>query len=225
MTTLSSTAIGAATRARLDSLYRGEPQPGTDGALYPIDTITRISHEAGQWLHATVLEERPRFTFEIGMAYGFSTLHILDALAQLGAGHHWACDPGQTNYWHGIGLANVERARTGDRLSFIERTSAATVPLLAEAGLHFDLVFVDGAHTFDAVMLDFTLVAPRCAPGGLVILDDLWMPAIRRAVEFVETNRRDFTRVETPIASLAAFRRTGSDERPWDHFVDFSSAA
>jgi hypothetical protein len=56
--------------------------------------------------------------------------------------------------------------------------------------------------------------------GGCIVLDDLWMPSIRRAVAFIRSNRQDFEELKTP-PNIAAFRRIREDERPWHHFVDF----
>ena len=44
----------------------------------------------------------------------------------------------------------------------------------------FDFIFVDGAHRFDDVLVDFYLIRPSARKvGGLMVLDDIWMASIR----------------------------------------------
>ncbi len=39
----------------------------------------------------------------------------------------------------------------------------------------FDLIYIDGEHRFDDVLVDFVLSAELCNLNGYVVLDDLWM--------------------------------------------------
>jgi len=57
--------------------------------------------------------------------------------------------------------------------------------------------------------------------GGCIILDDMWMPSIRRVVAFICWNRNDFKELKTPLSNIAAFRRIGEDTREWNHYVEF----
>lgn len=207
--------------AHLATLYAGGPQTGVDGKPHPIDAVTRIAPEQGMLLRDLVLGQRPQFTLEIGLAYGFSSLYILDALETLGVGHHFALDPYQRSYWHGIALAHVEAAGAGDRFTFIEERAAHALPRFLELGIRPGVIFIDGDHKFDSAFVDFYFAAQLCPPGGVIVLDDMWMPAIRRVTAFIEANRHDFTREASDIDNVAIFRRTGEDARSWDHYVPF----
>lgn len=79
---------------------------------------------------------------------------------------------------------------------------------------------IDGCHHFDEVMTDFSMSAFVCKTGGYMVLDDMWMPAIRKAVSFIEMNRTDFIEI-TAVSNVAAFQKVASDKRSWDHFKDF----
>lgn len=57
--------------------------------------------------------------------------------------------------------------------------------------------------------------------GGYIVLDDMWMPSIRKVVSFVRRNRSDLSEVATPVLNLAAFQKVAEDIRNWDHFKDF----
>ena len=82
-------------------------------------------------------------------------------------------------------------------------------------------VYVDGNHRFDGVLIDMVLSDPLLEVGGLLLLDDTWMPSVQKALRFFETNRTDYRREPCPEASLAVLRKVARDERDWRHFVDF----
>jgi hypothetical protein len=209
-------------RSALLSMYANEPQCGSDGVFHALDTVTRISPAQGMWLYELCRELNPKQTAEIGLAYGFSTIYFLAALHENGTGSHTAIDPFQGGpYWHGIGFYHAETLATSDGFRFINKNSFPALVDLAAAGERFEVVFIDGSHRFDDALIDFTLAAELCPLGGYVLLDDMWMPSIQRAASFIRRNRTDFAEVATPISNIAAFKRTGHDERQWNHHVDF----
>lgn len=211
-------------RSRLLSMYRGEPQLGSDGQLHAIDEHTRISRSQGMWLYELCLATKPKATVEIGMAYGYSTLYFLAALAKLRAGHHTAIDPLQRTLWHGIGLTHAQTVSADDAtfgFTMIEDRSDRVATDLARAKQTFDVIFIDGNHRFDDVLADFYLYAPRCAKAGYIIFDDMWMNSIQTVVAFVRANRKDFAEIPTAERNIAVFRKTGHDTREWNDFHEF----
>lgn len=209
-------------RAVLLSMYDNRPQLGEDGLEHPLDSIARISPAQGMWIYDLCRQLRPLATLETGLAYGFSTIFFLAARQKNGLGDHTAIDPfqRQTPGWAGIGLRHGRRLG-GEHFQFVEEMSATALARLAHEGRQFQVIFIDGSHLFDDVMLDFTLSSLLSPVAGHIIFDDMWMPAIQLAVNFVRTNRQDFAAVPTPIPNIAVFRRLGRDTRHWAHFVDF----
>lgn len=208
-------------RSALLSMYRNEPQLGSEGRQHPLDGRTAIGPEQGLWLYSLCREMKPESTLEIGLAYGFSTLYFLAAIHENGTGHHIALDPFQNKLWSGIGVTHAQNLGMIDSFGFIEEKSAPVLLHLAEQGRMFEIIFIDGSHRFDDVLMDFTLSAPLCSTGGCIVLDDMWMPSIRRAVSFVRANRKDFTELKTGFSNIAAFRRIADDARPWNHYEQF----
>jgi predicted O-methyltransferase YrrM len=217
---LLSSSLPEVFAARLASMYAREAQLGEAGAEYPLDGVTQVSIEQGLWLHQLCLKVRPKKTLEIGLGYGFSTLYFLAAIFQNKVGHHTAVDPSQSS-WHGVGLANVGRVGMESSFRFINDRSFPAFIDLGRAGEAFEIIFIDGSHKFDDVLVDFTLASNLCPQDGYVVLDDMWMPSIRKAVAFLRSNRTDFLSVETPVPNIAMFQRVAPDARPWDHFQDF----
>jgi predicted O-methyltransferase YrrM len=172
-------------------------------------------------LYTLVRERRPAVTIEIGMFTGASTLAILKALDDNGAGEHHVCDPFQSTYGRGAGLRNVEAAGLGQRMNFVEDFPESAVPGWPVA----ELAFIDASHMFDLTILDFVLVDKRLAVGGLVGLHDLWMPSLRKVVRWMVTNRgylvvrddaRELTSKERAWRRAASLlRRMPSADRIW----------
>jgi len=179
-----------------------------------------ISIEEGLCLYRLCCESKAKATLEIGCAYGFSTLYILAALARNSGERHVAIDPWEHGYF-GIGVRQVKEVGMEASFRLVEEPSALALPRLISEGLRFDLIFIDGNHTFDAVFVDFTLSALACAEGGLIIFDDMWMPSIRKVVSFVRSNRRDFAELPTSVDNISVFRKADKDRRDWKHFEDF----
>jgi predicted O-methyltransferase YrrM len=210
-------------RSVLLSMYRGETQLGTDGERHVLEPDTRVSPYEGMWLYDLCLNVRPRATIEIGMAYGYSTLYFLAALAKYRGGQHIAIDPCETSMWHGIGLAQVRAAFGGipDTFTFIEDRSDRVATDLARNNRTFDMIFIDGPHLFEHALADFHLYAPLCTMGGHIILDDVWMPGVRTLTDFVRANRLDFVEVPVGEHNVSAFRKVAADSRSWSHFRQF----
>jgi predicted O-methyltransferase YrrM len=207
--------------AALKSMYAWQPQMGTDGSMHILDGITKISPEGGMWIYELCRKIKPKRTLEIGLAYGFSTMYFLAAIKANAMGSHVAMDPFQITLWHGIGLKKAQEMGMDRSLRFIQEKDVFGLPALAREGLQFEVIFIDGNHRFDNVLLDFTLSDYVCVKGGYIILDDLWMPSIRKAVSFIESNRSDYQRQDTPIASIRVFKKLDDDRRQWYHFVRF----
>jgi predicted O-methyltransferase YrrM len=215
-------AIGEPFVSTLCSMYDGSPQMGTDGKTHPIDAITRIGPEQGMLIYRLLCETKPEKSLEIGLAFGFSTVYFLAAMQANGMGQHVAVDPFQYTAWNGIGIARGHVLGVKNELfEFSQETSIQALARFAREKQRFGVIFIDGDHTFDAVLVDFSLASQVCEPGAYVILDDLWMPSIQRVVSFIRTNRPDFEMVSTPAANFAVFRRVDKDKRNWDHFVPF----
>lgn len=212
-------------RSALLSMYNGEPQRGVEGLLHPIDRTTCISPRQGIWLYEFCLSTRPQTTLEIGMAYGYSTLYFLAAATKNQTGHHTAIDPFQRSSYGGVGLAHAgkyaPKGGEAPAFRFIEERSDRAATDLARESRRYDLVFIDGSHRFDDVLVDFCLYGQICTTGGYVVFHDLWMRSVRTAVEFVRTNRTDFVELPCPEPHIRLFQRVGDDRREWDHFRTF----
>ena len=210
-----------ATKEKLDALYTGGKHRGTDGQLHEIDTQVRVGQEQGEIIATLHGRLRPELSVEVGLAYGFSTLYILDSMQRGKYGRHIAIDPGADDYWHGIGLRAVEETGLSDRFQWIKASSHEAIPQLLAHGERVQFVYIDGAHLFDYALVDFFLSDKILDIGSLIVFDDMWLPAIKRVVSFVAMNASWYEHVDGQCDNLAVFKKTANDTRAWDHFADF----
>lgn len=154
-----------------------------------IAVSSQIGPRHGSLLQAVIAEVRPKIAVEIGLAFGVSTLYMLDALAASNGHKLIGIDPSQFASWQGGGLHNVERAGYTGMYEFHGSTSQNILPKLVERGERVSLAFIDGWHTFDHALVDFFYVDQMLEVGGIVVFDDVGYPALRRLCEFVISNR------------------------------------
>ena len=209
------------TQYKLATMYEKHPQRGSDGLMHDLDDITRISIEQGHLLaelHATI---KPKLSIEIGLAYGFSTLFILDAAFHTNAGRHIAIDPFQDSMWHGIGRQAVKELSFDSKFEHIPETSVTALTDLSKQGAKADYIYIDGAHTFDYALVDFFCSNRVLNVGGILIFDDMWMPAIQKVASFIRSNMSGYQELPTAVSNVLCVKKTKEDDRPWDHFAAF----
>jgi predicted O-methyltransferase YrrM len=146
-----------------------------------------VEREQGEALRDLAAAEGASQTIEVGLALGMSALFLCQAVLERG-GRHVAIDPYQEESWSGAGLRTLREAGVDDRVEVIEEESQLALPRLIQDGREFDFAFVDGDHRFEGVFLDLYFMTRLVRPGGVVVVDDMWMPAVRLAVAYVERN-------------------------------------
>ena len=160
----------------------------SDAAGAPVELAPHsIEREQGEALRDLAIAEAAERTIEVGLALGMSALFLCQALLPRG-GRHVAIDPFQRESWNGAGLRTLRDAGVNELVEVIEEESQLALPRLVAERREFDLAFVDGDHRFEGVFLDLYFMTRLVRPGGLVVVDDMWMPAVRTAVAYVERN-------------------------------------
>lgn len=187
---------------------------------------TGMGRDAGLALRELVARESACRTIETGLAYGLSTLFILEATALFGTERrHVAIDPYQAKDWDNSGVRTIEEAGASALVEIIREDSLLALPRLVARGESFDLGFVDGGHHFENAFCDILFMQRLVRPGGLVIVDGAWMPAILAAAMYFEANL-GMTREDQPgIPDAKRFIVLRTPEKPvkraWDHFAEF----
>jgi predicted O-methyltransferase YrrM len=146
-----------------------------------------IERAQGEAVRDLAIAEGAERTIEVGLALGMSALFLCQAVLPRG-GRHVSVDPFQAESWNGAGLRTLREAGVEELVEVIEEESQLALPRLSAEGREFDFAFVDGDHRFEGVFLDLYFMTRLVRPGGLVVVDDMWMPAVRTAVAYVEKN-------------------------------------
>lgn len=155
-----------------------------------IKAHSHVGSGSGRVIRHAIEVAKPKVACEVGLAYGVSSLYILDAMQENGGGLLIGMDPAQHDgTWRGGGLHNIQRAGYADRYEFHEDTSQRVLPRLAEAGTRIQFGFIDGWHTFDHTLVDFFYIDQMLDVGGVVVLDDVGYPGLRRLAHFIVSNR------------------------------------
>lgn len=184
---------------------------------------TGMGLEAGLGLRAIVERERASRTIETGLAFGLSTLFMLEATMNRPGARHVAVDPYQARDWDNAGLLTLRKAGVERLVEFIREDSMLALPRLVTQGREFDLGFVDGGHHFENAFLDTCYMHRLVRPGGVIVVDDVWMPAVRAAVTYFTANLGSVEeRGDKRFAVLRVAER--QPKRTWDHFVEFRGA-
>jgi predicted O-methyltransferase YrrM len=174
--------------AVIHEIEQGAFALGPDGERVGIHS--GVDAESGRVLRRAIELASPQLGCEVGLAFGVSTLYILEAMKQFGGGRLIGMDPAQHDpTWRGMGLHNIRRAGLSDRYEFHESTSQSVLPRLAAEGKRIQFAFVDGWHTFDHTLVDFFYLDQMMDIGGVLVLDDVGYPALQRLAHFIMTNR------------------------------------
>jgi hypothetical protein len=142
----------------------------------------------GEFIRDLCADERATSCVEVGMAWGMSTLHIIEALLANGAadGAHVVIDPMQTSLFHNAARRTLREIGADPMVEFHEAPSDLVLPKLISEGRQFDFAFIDGDHRFEGVFLDAVLADRLLKPGGVVALDDAWSHPVYLACKFLE---------------------------------------
>jgi predicted O-methyltransferase YrrM len=165
----------------------------------------RVQHPDGSWrrvkanvsvqnsraLARFVKARRPALVIEIGMAYGVSTLTILEALLRVGRGRLISIDP-----YFGwstarlIALHQINRAGAAHLHEHVSEPSYSALPNLLSAGIRPDLVYIDGNHGFEYALTDFFFADKLLRPGGVVAFNDAGWRSVFKVIRFLRRFRR-----------------------------------
>lgn len=175
-----------------------------------------IKFSEGQYLHDLVRKNNFKRTLETGMGLGLSAASIITASQS----RHVAIDPFQPDY-ENCGLRNIEKLGLAGNLEFHADFSHSVLPRLLDEKRTFEFIFIDGNHKFDGQFVDFYYASLLIEKNGIIVLHDTWMRPTTYLINYIKTNRRDFQCVAQGLRNIAAFRKTGIDERDWMHFEGF----
>ena len=196
-----------------------------DGSTHDVRSVA-VSRGEGEALTSWVAREGATQTIEIGLGYGVSALFICEGLVRCGdlRARHVVLDPFQAQRFSNCGLQILREAGCASLVEYHDEPSQVALPAFLAQSRQFHFAFIDGSHRFDSVFVDLFYLGRLVRRGGIIVLDDYDLPAIRRAVSFFATNL-DWKVLETSedgdhhwVVLRTAERE---DDRDFRYFVDF----
>ena len=186
-----------------------------------IKTTSAIKGTEGNYLQYIINKYNYTNCLEVGCANGVSGFYILTANKNT---RLISVDPYQSTQWHNNGINMFKYFNLDNRHTLYEEKSYECLPrLINKYANTFDLIFIDGFHTFDYTLIDFFYSNLLLKKNGIIIIDDALHKGVSKCVKYIETNYNSFYKKltdKTPI-TFAAFRKINDDTREWNFHVDF----
>jgi predicted O-methyltransferase YrrM len=131
---------------------------------------------------------KPKKSLEVGLAYGISTLFILEKCREYSNEQkcHIAIEPFP---WGQTALFNIKKENLDSYLDIQNKLSDMVLPSLYMQNHRIQFAYIDTTKVFDIVLQDFYFIDKILDVNGVVIFDDCgggW-PGIQRVVRFVST--------------------------------------
>jgi predicted O-methyltransferase YrrM len=189
---------------------------------------SHISPRERYHLYKLIKKFKIKKTLEVGCANGISTLYILSALHENmkksgnSAYNHTAIDPYQTTQWNQAGLINVRNSKMNDIFTLIEDKSYNVLPhLLQKFPKYYDMIFIDGFHTFDYTLIDFFYSDLLLKINGFIVIDDIRHKGVKKCLKYILTNYKHYKLYKSSVSTMATLRKVSDDNRAWDYHNDF----
>ncbi len=170
-------------------------------------------------LHNLVSAIRPTSTIEIGLFMATSAIVIMAAAQRAGYLGHIAMDPVQSSAMNNAGIKNIEKAGLTPAFSFLEAESCYGLPyIIMNKKMSFDFAFIDASHHFDHTMIEFFYLDRLIPVGGIIGFDDVGVPAVKAAINYVAANRHYACR---KTGAFICAVKMAEDSRHWFEFNRF----
>jgi len=185
-------------------------------------TNSSIKPVEGNFLYNTILKYNCLKCMEVGMAYGISSMYILLALKKnLNSNKRLdSIDPFQSTQWKNFGVNLVKSIKMDKYHILYENTSYRILPELLEKKESYDLIFIDGWHTFDYTLLDFFYANLLLKKDGIIIVDDAYHQGVNKCLKYIDTNYKHYKRIQSP-STVGAYQKITEDVRTWDYHNNF----
>jgi caffeoyl-CoA O-methyltransferase len=147
--------------------------------------------EVGKFLASLVTMSKYKTILEIGVFEGETTQHLIKALPK--GGQYVGIDIND----YRTDATKLYMAEGGKSIDFILGNSHDELKNLPTA--HFDLIFVDGDHSWASILPEFKLVEKLVARGGVIAYHDtIHLEDPKRLVDYAAFYKYNTTTLNTP---------------------------
>lgn len=147
--------------------------------------------EVGQFLASLVKMSKYKTILEVGVFEGETAQHLIKALPQ--GGQYVGIDIND----YRTPATKLYMAEGGKSIDFILGNSHDELFKLPKA--HFDLIFVDGDHSWASILPEFKLVEKLVSRGGVIVYHDtIHLEDPKKLVEYAAYYKYNTTTLNTP---------------------------
>ena len=162
-----------------DKPKKGRPKKVVTTATFtePARHDWNSEDECGAFLAALIKMAKYKTVLEVGVFEGETTQHLINALPQGGQYVGIDINDYRTN------ATKAAMTSGGKSIDFILGNSLEELSKLPSN--HFDLIFVDGDHSWEHIVKEFKLVEKVIARGGVIVYHDtIHLEGPRKLVEY-----------------------------------------
>lgn len=147
--------------------------------------------EVGQFLASLVKMSKYKTILEVGVFEGETTQHLIKALPK--GGQYVGIDIND----YRTPATKLYMSEGGKSIDFILGNSHNELKKLPTN--HFDLIFVDGDHSWESILPEFKLVEKLVAHGGVIVYHDtIHLEDPKKLVEYAAYYKYNTTTLNTP---------------------------
>ena len=195
-----------------------------DGRAEELVKIVLLPSQVALIAHLTA-QAPGQLSIDIGFGMGTSATAIMAAKRATGTTtfEHIVFDPWGLNEGRGGVVEDYINNEFGANYRRVRKLSQiGMAQLYDERGPECaGLIFIDGGHTLENVMIDFHLSDMVCAVGGYIIFDDALFPAIETVVSYISKNRKNYDLSYLPKSNTAVLKKISSEAPNWDSYNPF----
>lgn len=184
-----------------------------------IKVHSNIRYDEGKFLETTIRKLKYKNILEVGMAFGISAMFMTSALPS--DGKLTSIDPFQMTQWSGYGVNLIKQIGLESKHELIEKKSYEALPELLKKKEKYDMIFIDGWHTFDYTLVDFFYSDLLLKVKGIIIIDDALHSGVAKCVRYIQSNYHHYRKIETGTETFAAFIKMSEDKRDWNFHKPF----
>ena len=185
-----------------------------------------INSREGKVLARIIKHNSIRNSLEIGMAYGISSMYILLAMYSYNDDKNinlTSIDPYQEKQWKNLGLFNIKTINMDKYHTLYEDVSEIILPTLFKKNHKYDLIFIDGWHTFDNTLIDVYYAVRLVNIGGFIVIDDIKHQGVNKVIRYIDVNyNKHLKRINSyDINTMAIYKKVFEDKRSWNFHKNF----
>jgi len=218
------------TKTYLETMLKHAAVFTPDGEYRRLTSQTRDAEHIQ--IRKALEQTKAKHTLEVGFAYGTSALVFAEHHQRMkNTGIvHTVVDPNQygmdEGHWEGIGAENLKRVGfiKGRNWRLVEKSSTDALPELSKKLKNLDVALIDGYHLFDYTLLDVFYCLKMLRVGGVLIVDDKKMRAIKAVAKYIIRAYKNVAEVCPECETILVIRKLSNDDRDWkaDETVNFN---